>query len=117
MKVYDKAYELKKALMESQEIKDYRESLERVKANPTNKRMLDDFRKKQIELQAEQFSGNEPNKDKVEQLEKLYSVISLNSDIRKFLQCEYRFSVLMNDISKIISEAVDMDLGFEEYER
>lgn len=110
MNVYDKAYELKKALMESGEVKSYKESLEKIKANAASKRMLEDFRKKQMELQAFQLSGKEPDKEKIAELEKLYSIISLNSEINEFLQNEYRFSILMNDISKIIFEAVDVDL-------
>lgn len=114
MDVYDKAYELKRALSECREVKDYKEALKKVKANPTNKRMLDDFRKKQIEIQAEQYSGKQPDKEKLDQLNKLYNIVSLNSDINNFLQCEYKFSKIMNDISKIISEAVDIDLNFED---
>lgn len=108
MNVYDKAYELKRALMESTEVKDYTAALEKVTANPASKKMLDDFREKQIEIQSIQFSGGQIDKEKVEQLERLYGIISLNSDINYFLQQEYRFSVLMNDISKIISEAFDI---------
>lgn len=113
MNVYDKAYELKSALVECQEVIEYKEVFEKIKNNPTNKKMLDDFRNKQIEIQAEQFSGKEPDKEKIEQLEKLYNIISMNSDINKFLQCEYKFSVLMNDISKIISEAVNVEFDEE----
>lgn len=109
MNVYDIAYELKRALMESTELKDYKAALEKIKANPTNKRMLDDLRKKQMDLQAVHFSGKEPEKAKVEELEKLYSIVSINSDISNFLQCEYKLGMLMNDISKIISEAVDVE--------
>ena len=114
LNVYDKAYELKRALTECQEVKDYKSALEKVKANPTNKSMLDDFRKKQIEIQAKQYSGKQPGKEEMDELERLYNVVSLNPDIKNFLQCEYRFSLLMNDISKTISEAVDIGIEFED---
>lgn len=111
MNPYDRAYELKRALEECQEVKDYRLSYEKVNASPTNKKMLGDFRKQQIELQAQQLSGREPDKAALDQLEKLFNVLSLNPDINSYLQCEYKFSVLMNDISNIISEAIDF--GFD----
>lgn len=110
MSVYDSAYKLKDELIESAEVKDYKASWEKIKQNPQNKKMIDDFRMKQIEIQAMQLSGEEPDKEKLEQIEKLYSVISLNPEINNFLQCEYRFGVLMNDITKIISEAIDIDM-------
>lgn len=114
MNVYDCANQLKKSLTESREVKNYTNSLAKVKGDPGSKRMLDDFRKKQIELQAKQFSGIEPDKDELDQLQRLYSVVNMNPDINRFLQHEYELSTLMNDIYKIISEAVDIDLGFED---
>jgi cell fate (sporulation/competence/biofilm development) regulator YlbF (YheA/YmcA/DUF963 family) len=114
LNVYDKAYELKSALMDSMEVKEYKEAAEKIKANPTNKKMVEDFRNKQMEIQAIQFSGKQPEKEKLDQLEKLYNIISINSDINRFLQCEYKFSIILNDVTKIISEAVDVNLGFED---
>lgn len=113
MNIYDKAYELKNALIECQEVKDYKNAYEKIKKSPSNKKMLDDLRQKQFELQAEQLSGQEIDKTKMEQLEKLYNVISLNNDINEFLQYEYKFSILMNDISQIISDAIGIDLEDE----
>lgn len=109
MNVYDKAYELKHILEECDEVKEYRSAYEKVKSSPNNMNMLEDFRKKQIEIQAMQLSGQKPDNSKIEQIEKLYNVISLNPDINKFLQCEYKFSMMMNDISNIISEAVGIE--------
>lgn len=109
MNVYDKAYELKHALEASDEVKEYRTAFEKVKSNSTNMKMLEDFRKKQIEIQAAQLSGTKVDDAKMQQIEKMYSVISLNPDISRFLQCEYKFSIMMNDISKIISEAVGIE--------
>lgn len=109
MNVYDKAQELKHALEESDEVKDYKAAFEKVKSDSTNMNMLEDFRKKQIEIQAEQLSGKKIDDGKMQEVEKLYNIISLNPDISRFLQCEYKFSIMMNDISKIISEAVDIE--------
>lgn len=109
MNVYDIAHNLKNALSECSEVKEYKDALNKVNSNPANKTMLDNFRKKQFELQTMEFSGMEPDKEKAEQLEKLYSVLSLNSEINRLLQCEYKLGVLMNDISKIISEAIDTE--------
>lgn len=107
MNVYDKAHELKRAIMDSDEAKVYKEALERIKSNPSSMKMLDDFRNKQLEIQAVQMSGKEPDEEQIKHLEKLYSIISMNYEISRFLQCEYRLGVMMNDISKIMSEAIE----------
>lgn len=117
LNVYDKAYELKRALMDSIEVKEYKEAAEKIKSNSTNKKMIEDLRNKQMEIQAMQFSGKQPEKEKLDQLEKLYSIISFNSDINRFLQCEYKFGITLNDITKIISEAVDVDLSFDDSQK
>ena len=110
MNVYDSAYKLKDSLVESTEVKEYKASWDKIKQNPKNKKMVDDFRAKQLEIQAMQLSGKEPDKEKVDQIEKLYNVISLNPEVNNFLQCEYRLGTLMNDITKIISEGIDIDI-------
>jgi cell fate (sporulation/competence/biofilm development) regulator YlbF (YheA/YmcA/DUF963 family) len=111
MNVYDKAYELKSALAESQEVKNFREAFEKIKANPQNRKMLEDYRTRQMEIQAMEYSAQKPDEEKLSQLERLQNIISINIDIKLYLEYEYRLAVLMDDINRIISESIGVDLN------
>lgn len=51
--VYDKAYELAKVLQESNEIMDYQEAIQNLDNDLEGKKMLEDFRHRQSQLQKE----------------------------------------------------------------
>ena len=71
--------------------------------------MVEDFRKKALEIQMKQMSGKEINQEEIEKLKKLEEILMLNPTINEFLNAEFRFSQLVQDISKIIGEAIDLD--------
>lgn len=104
MNVYDKAYELAKALKESGDYRDTLEATRKVDADPEAKRMLDDFRQRQMEIQQRMMSGDMPPKEEMEKLEKIFEVINMNPEVRKLFDAERRLSVIMEDVQKIISE-------------
>lgn len=68
--------------------------------------MVKDFILKQMELEYEVMAGKPEDKAKAEQLQKMYDLISYNSNARDFLQAHMRFQRAMADIYKIIGESV-----------
>jgi cell fate (sporulation/competence/biofilm development) regulator YlbF (YheA/YmcA/DUF963 family) len=58
---------------------------EQIQADADSKRMLDDFRQREAELQQTMMSGEMPAKEEMDKLEKLYEVISLNPSLRRCL--------------------------------
>jgi len=111
MSVYDIANRLSKSVKESEEYKNYLEIRKKIIANEKTKEMLMDFQKEQIKLQAKQMSGEELTSEEKDKLENLRELIELNSDIKKYLQAEYRVNILLNDIQNIIFG--DLELGIE----
>jgi cell fate (sporulation/competence/biofilm development) regulator YlbF (YheA/YmcA/DUF963 family) len=109
MNVYDKAHELARVLKESPEITEYRKATESINANPVNKKMVEDLRKKQLELYSFQMQGKEPPKEQMDAFNNLASVISMNSEINGYLQAEMKFSRLWEDIMKILSDSIGID--------
>ncbi len=67
--------------------------------------MLLDFRKEQFRLEKQKLSGLEVAPEQIEKLEKLFEVLNLNLTVKRFLDAEFRFSRLIEDIQKIIGEA------------
>lgn len=106
MNVYDKAYELAKALKDSVEAKQLKEAKDAAEADPDAKRMLNDFRARQNELQQQMMSGEEPSASDMESLNKLYEVISINPLIGRLLEAERRFSVVYEDVNRIMSDVL-----------
>ncbi|HYG57728.1 MAG TPA: YlbF family regulator [Symbiobacteriaceae bacterium] len=108
--VYDYAHSLARALKESQEYRAYQAARARIKAKPAAEEMVKDFHKKQLDLQALVLQGKEPSKEQKEALERLYGVIQGDADVRDYLAAEQRLSVILNDVYKILGEAIEVEL-------
>lgn len=109
MNVYDKAHELARELKLSPEVVEYTNALKKIESNETNKRMVEDFRRKQMELYTIQMQGMEPSKEQMESLTNLWNVIGLNPEIRGFMESEMKFSKLWEDIMKILNDAIGLN--------
>lgn len=107
--VYDQAHKLARAIKTSEEYKTYIENKKKVYADKNNKRMVEDFKKKALEIQMEKMSGKEISQEEMEKINKLEEVLMLNPSINEFLKAELRFSQLVQDISKIIGDAIDIE--------
>ncbi|OPL09935.1 MAG: hypothetical protein AVO34_04455 [Firmicutes bacterium ML8_F2] len=113
MNPHDAAHILAKALRESEEFKTLKEIQKKLKSEETARNMLLDFRRQQLELQKQHLTGVEVSSEQEEKLEKLFEVINMNTDVKNFLEAEYRTAVLMRDIQKIIGEATESIIDTE----
>ncbi|WP_172252329.1 YlbF family regulator [Saccharibacillus deserti] len=104
--IYDKAHDLAKSLQESPEVQDITSALKLIEADAESKRMLDDFRTRQMTIQQRIMSGDMPPQEEMEQMEKLFEVLSLNLNIRRLFDAEQRLSVIIQDVNKIISDSL-----------
>jgi cell fate (sporulation/competence/biofilm development) regulator YlbF (YheA/YmcA/DUF963 family) len=104
MNIYDKAYELARAVRESSELKELMQLNDKIKEDADSKKMLDDFRERQMELQQKMMAGEMPSQEDMGKMEKLYEVINLNPSLRGIFEAERRLGVIMEDVQRIISE-------------
>lgn len=84
-----------------------------IEADENAKSMLKDFMAKQMDLQIANMSGKaEENKEKLEQVQKLYEIISLNPNARDYLNYMMKFERIMQDMYKIVNDSIreGMDL-------
>ncbi len=114
MTAYDKAHELAKLLSQSDEYKVFRKAKNSLEQDQENVRTLQDFRRKQLEIQMAQISGEEIDEEYIKQTEKLYELLSMNPRINEYLNAEYRLSRMMSDIQKIIGDAVSEWFSLEQ---
>jgi cell fate (sporulation/competence/biofilm development) regulator YlbF (YheA/YmcA/DUF963 family) len=105
MNVYDYAHSLARAIGHSSEHREYRAALKKLEADKSSHEMLLDFRREQLELEKAILTGEEPG-GREQKLQKMFEVIRLNSLVSDFLAAEYRFARMMEDIQKILAEAI-----------
>jgi|AntRauTorckE6833_2_1112554.scaffolds.fasta_scaffold00175_3 cell fate (sporulation/competence/biofilm development) regulator YlbF (YheA/YmcA/DUF963 family) len=111
MSVYDLANRMARQIKKSDEYKEYLKKREKVVSNEKTKEMLLDFQQEQMKLQAKQLSGEDLSEEEKEKLENLRELVELNSNLKQYLQAEYKVNVMLNDIQKIVFG--DLDLGIE----
>lgn len=107
MSVYDQAHVLAKAIKEAPEYKLFLEAKERMDKDNSAKEMLADFRKAQWELQKQKMSGVEIAPEQEKRISQMLEVIGLNLLVKEYLEAEYRFSVMIADVQKIIGEVME----------
>lgn len=108
MNVYDEAHSLAKAIKESGEFKEFDRMRKVVEDDKEISEMLGEFQKLQIELQTAQMTGNAPDQNTMSRIQALGTMLTTKPLAAQFLQAEAAFSVMMNDVFKIIGDAVGL---------
>ena len=108
MNVYDEAHGLARAIKESNEFKEFDRMRKEVEQDADVSQMLGELQKLQIELQTAQMTGNQPDADMMSRMQSLSTMLATKPLAAKFMQTEAAFSVKMNDVFKIIVEAVGL---------
>lgn len=111
MNVYDYAHQLANALKQSNEYQTYKELQGKIKANPENNRMVNDFRKRQFEIQGQQMMGQKVEDHKLKELENLHNNMMQNPLISEFIHAEYKLTQIMTDIYKVMGDALELDMA------
>ena len=110
MNVYNEAHSLARAIRESEEFKQYESMKKSVAQNPGLTEMLNDFQARQFEMQARHMMGEAPDQGAGDYIQELYGIMMKDPLSAQYLQCEVRFSMMMNDVYKILGEVVGVGL-------
>lgn len=106
MNVYDQAHNLSQAVKESEEFKQYDMLKKQIDANPELAQVVKDFQAKQFELQAKQMMGEQMGPEYMTQVQQLYGIMMKDPLTAQYMEAQMRFSLMMNDVYKIIGEAI-----------
>lgn len=112
MNIYDKAHEFAKELGKCDEIVSLREASKKIEGNENNKKMLDDFRRLQIQAYTEQMQNGSISQETQEKLKNMGPIISTNPLVTEYLQVEQRFSIMWDDVLKILNDGIGIDFAF-----
>lgn len=109
MNVYDQAHGLAKAIRESEEFKQYDQLKKIIDQNEELSKIIKDFQAKQFEAQAKQMMGENAAPDMMQQVQNLYQIIMKDPSAAQYMQAQMRFSLMMNDVYKILGEVMGLD--------
>lgn len=109
MNVYEEAHNLSRAIKESEEYKQYKAAAEKIKENEELDKMMKDFMNKQIEMQTQQMLGQEPEQSMMESIQKLSAIVMSDPVAAEYLQCQMRFSIMIQDVYKILGDVITIE--------
>lgn len=104
------AKELANAIQESQEYLAWQKAKEELEKHEAAKIMLEDFRKKQWDLEKARLAGEKVPPEQEEQFKKLAEIIQYNPYVRDFLIAEFNLNQMLMEIQRIIASAVGVEL-------
>lgn len=102
--------ELRKAILESEEYKEYKRLEAIIMRNPELKRNIDEFRRQNFELQ------NSPDVQDIfsttNELNERYAFMRNQDSVNRYLTAEICLCRLVQDICRSVVDVVDMNLDF-----
>lgn len=111
MNIYDTANKLAAELKQIDEYKAYKNSKQQIESNAEVKSKIDEFDKLRVEAQKAMLKGEANANELSVKLQNLYTELYQNEIAKNYLEAEMRFSVMVTDINKIISEAIKDVIG------
>lgn len=109
--LHDSAYELEKAIRNSDEYKMLKKQYDEVNADESAKQMFEKFRNMQMQLQQKQMMGQEIPQEEIAQAQILVSEVQKNEKISKLMEAEQRMSMIITELNQIILKPLDEVYG------
>ncbi|MDX8363341.1 MULTISPECIES: YlbF family regulator [Bacillaceae] len=105
--LYDVAYELEKAIRNSEDFKQLQQLYNEVNNDASAKRMFDNFREVQLMLQQKQMMGEDISDEEVEKAQQSAALIQQHTTISKLMEAEQRMSMVISELSKIMMNPLE----------
>ena len=107
MNVYDTANRLSQEIKTSEEYVNYKKAKEYIDLKPELKEKIMNFQKLRYEAQISAMQEGKENQEKIEKAQQLYAELIQNPEVKKYFDTELSFNIMLADVNKIISEAVE----------
>jgi cell fate (sporulation/competence/biofilm development) regulator YlbF (YheA/YmcA/DUF963 family) len=105
--LYDVAYELEKAVRESDEFRELKKLYDEVNADESTKRLFESFRDMQMQLQQKQMAGEDITQEEVDQAQKQVALVQQHEKIAKLMETEQRMSMVVGELNRIIMKPLE----------
>lgn len=105
--LHDAAYNLEKVIRESDELKQLKSLYNDVNNDEIAKRMFENFRDLQMNLQQKQMQGEQITEEEVQKAQQQVELVQQHEKISQLMEMEQRISLLLNDVNKIIMKPLE----------
>ncbi|MCA1039354.1 YlbF family regulator [Bacillus infantis] len=105
--LHDSAYELEKAIRQSDEYTNLKKIYDEVNSDESARTMFENFRNIQMELQQKQMSGQEISQEEVEHAQKTVALVQQHETISKLMEAEQRMSMAITELNQIIMKPLE----------
>lgn len=105
--LYDSAYELEKAVKQSEEYNLLKQAYDEVNADASTKEMFEKFRNIQMQLQQKQMMGQDISQEEVEEAQQTVALVQQNEKISKLMEAEQRMGMIIAEMNKIIMKPLE----------
>ena len=105
--LYDSAYELEKAIRQSNEFNSLKQAYEEENADPAAKQLFENFRNIQMQLQQKQMMGQNISEQEVQQAQQTVALVQQNPKIARLMEAEQRLSMMIGELNKIIMRPLE----------
>ncbi|MBR5287627.1 MAG: YlbF family regulator [Clostridia bacterium] len=115
MNIYDTAHRLASEIRNSDECVRLRELRDRAYSDNTNRVLLDEYKRLQLQLQMSMVgaAGQMPSED-MQRFQQLASLLYMNSDVQAYLMAEMQMQKTLADVFKILTEAAGVSFDLPE---
>lgn len=100
--IYDSANQIEREIRTLPEFLSLKEAFEQVKAEPEAYQLFQDFQALQMELQEKTMKGEEFSEEDAKNAQEMAEKVQSQAVINELMQKEQTFSLIMNDLNKII---------------
>lgn len=105
--LYDAAYDLEKAIRQSDEYTRLTKMYDAVYADETARKMFEDFRDLQLKLQQKQMTGQEITQQEVDQAQQTVGIVQQNLKIAQLMEAEQQMSRVIADLNQLIMKPLE----------
>lgn len=109
MAVNDTAMKLASEIKNSKEYKEFRKYMKQVKTDKECEKLLKDYRNIQLQMQSYAIRNQQIDKKTMSKIEGTQKKVASNKKLCNYLNSEQRFTLMMDNINKIIVQAVEKD--------
>ena len=106
MNVYDTVNRLATEIKESEEYKNFKEAKNKINTMNECKDKIAKFEKLRYEEQINSIQNGKNDEEKINQIQNLYKEMIEIPEIKNYFDAELKFNILLGDVNKIISDAV-----------
>jgi len=105
--LYDAAYEMEKAIRQSDEYKQLKQMYDEVNADESARKMFENFRDIQMKLQQKQMMGQEISQEEVDEAQKTVALVQQHEKISKLMQAEQRMGMIIGEVNQLIMKPLE----------